>query len=54
MQVSKTIKYRIDYEGNMEIEYVEFYYLLAACVVYLGALIAYNAIGGKKKKSKKA
>ena len=54
MQVSKTIKYRIDNEGNMEIEYVEFYYLLAACLVYLGALIAYNMTGRKKKKSKKA
>ena len=53
-QASKTIKYRIDNGGNMSIEFPEFYYLLAACVIYLGALIAYNAIGGKKKKSKKA
>ena len=53
-RVSKTIKYGIDDEGNMSIEYPEFYYLLAACVIYLGALIAYNATGRKKKKSKKA
>jgi len=53
-QVSKTIKYRISNEGNMAIEYAEFYYLIGACVAYLAILIAYNAIGGRKKKSKKA
>ena len=53
-QVSKTIKYRIDNEGNMAIEFKEFYYLIGACAAYLVLLIAYNAIGGKKKKSKKA
>ncbi len=48
------IKYRIDNEGNMAIEYAEFYYLIGACVAYLAAILIYNAIGGKKKKSKKA
>ena len=36
----------------MAIEYTEFYYLIGACVVYLAALLIYNAVGGKKKKSK--
>ena len=36
----------------MTVEFAEFYYLIAACVVYLGALIAYNAIGGEKKSKK--
>ena len=36
------------------IEYEEFFYLIGACVVYLAAIVIYNAIGGKKKKSKKA
>lgn len=38
----------------MSIEFVEFYYLAGACVAYLAALLIYNAVGGKKKKSKKA
>ena len=38
----------------MSIEISEFYYLAGACVAYLAALLIYNAIGGKKKKSKKA
>ena len=38
----------------MTVEFAEFYYLIGACVAYLAVLIAYNAIGGKKKKSKKA
>ena len=36
------------------IEYEEFFYLIGACVAYLAAIVIYNAIGGKKKKSKKA
>ena len=54
MQALRMIKYRIDDGGNMAIEYAEFYYLIGACVVYLAALLIYNAVGGKKKKSKKA
>ncbi len=38
----------------MVVEISEFYYLISAGVAYLAILIAYNAIGGKKKKSKKA
>ena len=38
----------------MAIEFEEFYFLIGACVAYLAALVIYNAIGGKKKKSKKA
>ena len=37
----------------MVVEISEFYYLIGAAVAYLAILIAYNAIGGKKK-SKKA
>lgn len=39
---------------TMTIELSEFYYLIGAAVAYLAILIAYNAIGGRKKKSKKA
>ena len=38
----------------MTVEFSEFYYLIGAAVAYLAILIAYNALGGKKKKSKKA
>ena len=37
----------------MVLELSEFYYLIGAGVAYLVLLIAYNAIGGRKK-SKKA
>ena len=53
MRPSKTTKYRICKEGNMTVEFAEFYYLIAACVIYLGALIAFNAVGGGKKKKSK-
>ncbi len=35
----------------MTIEISEFYYLFAAAGIFLVALIAYNALGGKKKKA---
>ena len=38
----------------MTVEISEFYYLIGAAVAYLAVLIAYNAICGRKKKSKKA
>ncbi len=38
----------------MILEVSEFYYLFGVAAAYLAILIAYNAIGGKKKKSKKA
>ena len=38
----------------MSVELTEFLYLVGAAGAYLFLLIAYNALGGRKKKSKKA
>ncbi len=38
----------------MVLEISEFYYLIGAGAVFLFLIIAYNALGGRKKKSKKA
>ena len=35
----------------MTIEISEFYYLFAAAGIFIAALIAYNALGEKKKKA---
>ena len=55
-RASSKIKYYMYDVGSitMTIELSEFYYLIGAAVAYLAILIAYNAIGGRKKKSKKA
>ena len=47
-----TTKYDIHDVGSitMLIETKEFYYLIGAAAVYLVLLIAYNALGGRKKK----
>lgn len=38
----------------MSVELTEFLYLVGAAGAYLALLIIYNAVGGRKKKSKKA
>jgi len=36
----------------MTIEMSEFYYLIGAAVIFLAAIIVYNAVGGRKKAKK--